>query len=122
MQGGARQVSFVGVSNLEVAQRFYDGVLGLELQDARPFALLHDGGGALLRITLVDEVRAAPYTVLGWAVVDLEDEIDRLLDAGVVFNRYDGMDQDDRGIWTAPSGARIAWFCDPDGNNLSLQA
>jgi len=119
---GARQVSFVGVSDLDVAQRFYGDVLGLELQDARPFALVHDEGGALLRITLVDEVRAAPYTVLGWAVTDLEDEIDRLVGAGVAFNRYDGMDQDERGIWTAPSGARIAWFCDPDGNNLSLQA
>jgi len=41
--------------------------------------------------------------------------------AGVVFNRYVHMDQDDRGIWTSPSGAQVAWFHDPDGNNLSLQ-
>ncbi|MFI5954435.1 hypothetical protein [Cryptosporangium sp. NPDC051539] len=41
--------------------------------------------------------------------------------AGVVVTRYDGMGQDADGIWTAPGGARIAWFPDPDGTNLSLQ-
>jgi predicted enzyme related to lactoylglutathione lyase len=118
----ARQVSFVGVGDLDSAQHFYGEVLGLELSDAQPYALVHDSPRGRLRITLVDEVRAAPYTVLGWVVADLESEIDRLAVAGVSFNRYDGMEQDDRGIWTAPSGARIAWFHDPDGNNLSLQA
>jgi catechol 2,3-dioxygenase-like lactoylglutathione lyase family enzyme len=118
----ARQVGFVGVSDLDEAERFYGGVLGLELDDARPFSLVADNGTTQLRITLVGEVRAAPYTVLGWQVGDLEGEIERLVAAGVTFNRYDGFDQDARGIWTAPSGARIAWFHDPDGNNLSLQA
>jgi len=122
MQDGARQVGFVGVSDLDAAQLFYGGGLGLELQDARPFALVHDDGASQLRITLVNEVRAAPYTALGWVVADLEAELDRLVAAGVTFTRYDGMGQDDRGIWTSPSGARIAWFTDPDGNTLSLQA
>jgi len=118
----ARITSFVGVSDLDAAERFYGGVLGLTLADQRPFALVADAGPTQLRITLVGEVRAAPYTVLGWQVADLEGEIDRLVEAGVTFNRYDGMEQDGRGIWTAPGGARIAWFLDPDGNNLSLQA
>jgi predicted enzyme related to lactoylglutathione lyase len=122
MLDDARQVGFVGVSDLDVAEQFYGSVLGLELEDARPYALVHEGGGSQLRITLVDDVRAAPYTVLGWVVADLEVEIDRLTAAGLVFNRYDGMDQDARGIWSSPSGARIAWFLDPDGNNLSLQS
>ncbi len=117
----AEQVGFVGVSDLGVAQQFYGEVLGLELTDARPYALVHETSECQLRITLVEEVRAAPYTVLGWVVADLEGEIDRLLDAGVTFNRYDGMEQDERGIWASPSGARVAWFHDPDGNNLSLQ-
>ncbi|MFT4009092.1 MAG: VOC family protein [Nocardioidaceae bacterium] len=121
MLNDAQLVGFVGVSDLDAAQRFYGDLLGLTLEDARPFSLLHRTATTQLRITLVDEVRAAPYTVLGWAVTDLEAEIDRLVANGVTFNRYDGFDQDDRGIWTAPSGARIAWFHDPDGNNLSLQ-
>jgi catechol 2,3-dioxygenase-like lactoylglutathione lyase family enzyme len=122
MLGHAKQVGFVGVSNLDAAERFYGGVLGLDLLDARPFAMVHDTPASQLRITAVDEVRAAAYTVFGWIVPDLEDEIDRLARAGVSFNRYDGMVQDDRGIWTAPDGARVAWFSDPDGNNLSLQS
>ena len=122
MLGDARQVGFVGVSDLDSAQHFYGEVLGLELSDARPYALVHESSSSQLRITLVDEVRAAPYTVLGWVVEGLEAEIDRLVASGVSFTRYDGMEQDERGVWTAPSGARIAWFHDPDGNNLSLQA
>jgi predicted enzyme related to lactoylglutathione lyase len=120
--GHAKQVAFVGVSDLDAAERFYGGVLGLDLFDARPYALVHDTVATQLRITVVSEVRAAPYTVLGWNVTDIEGEIDRLVAAGVSFNRYAGMAQDDRGIWTTPDGARIAWFHDPDGNNLSLQS
>jgi catechol 2,3-dioxygenase-like lactoylglutathione lyase family enzyme len=120
--GHAKQVAFVGVSDLDAAERFYGGVLGLDLLDARPYALVHHTSTNQLRITLVSEVRAAPYTVLGWTVGDLEAEIDRLTAAGVGFNRYDGMGQDERGIWTTPDGARIAWFHDPDRNVLSLQA
>ena len=117
----AMQVGFIGVSDLDAAGRFYGEVLGLMLEDARPFALVHTSAGTQLRITLVDQVNPAPYTVLGWAVPDLESEIDRLVATGVTFNRYENMEQDERGIWTSPSGARIAWFLDPDGNNLSLQ-
>ena len=122
MLNDANHVSFVGVSDLDAAEQFYGGVLGLDLVDARPFALVHDAPASQLRITLVPEVRAAPYTVLGWTVTDLEGEMERLLAAGVGFIRYDGMVQDDHGIWTAPDGARVAWFHDPDGNNLSVQA
>ncbi len=117
----AKQVSFVGVSDLDEAERFYGQVLGLVLEDARPFALVHETVRSALRITLVERVTAAPYTVLGWSVGDLDGEVDRLVALGVRFDHYDGMHQDDRGIWTSPSGARIAWFRDPDGNTLSLQ-
>jgi catechol 2,3-dioxygenase-like lactoylglutathione lyase family enzyme len=120
--GQAKQVAFVGVSDLDAAEQFYGGVLGLDLVDARPYALVHETPTTQLRITAVGEVRAAPYTVLGWVVEHLEEEVDRLVGAGVTFNRYAGMTQDHRGIWSAPDGARVAWFDDPDGNTLSLQA
>jgi predicted enzyme related to lactoylglutathione lyase len=122
MLDDAQQVGFVGVTDLGEAHRFYGDVLGLVLTDARPFALVHQGAHTQLRITEVQKVHAAPYTVLGWQVADIEAEIDRLVAAGVAVARYEGMDQDARGIWTSPSGARIAWFHDPDGNTLSLQA
>jgi len=121
MLGDARIVSFVGVSDLDTAERFYGGVLGLSLVDVRPFALVADTGASQLRITAVGTVHAAPYTVLGWQVDDIEESVDELVAKGVQFNRYDGLEQDDRGVWTAPGGARIAWFRDADGNTLSLQ-
>ncbi len=68
----AHQVAFVGVSDLDAAQRFYGDLLGLDLEDARPYALVHETSQSRLRVTLVDEVRAPPYTVLGWIVADLE--------------------------------------------------
>jgi catechol 2,3-dioxygenase-like lactoylglutathione lyase family enzyme len=113
--------SFVGVSNLDEAHRFYGEILGLTLRDERPYALVAEVGSTQLRITQVEVPARAPYTVLGWRVADLETEVDRLVEKGVTFRRYDGMGQDGRGIWTSPSGARIAWFLDPDGNLLSLQ-
>jgi catechol 2,3-dioxygenase-like lactoylglutathione lyase family enzyme len=118
----ARITSFVGVSDLDAAELFYGDVLGLPLRDARPFALVADTGVTQLRITAVEAVRPAPYSVLGWQVEDIEGTVDELVSKGVQFTRYEGIEQDDRGLWTAPSGARIAWFRDPDGNNLSLQA
>jgi catechol 2,3-dioxygenase-like lactoylglutathione lyase family enzyme len=113
-------VGFVGVTDLDRAKKFYGETLGLTLRDESPFALVADVAGTMLRITAVDKPAAAPYTVLGWAVPDIDATIDALTADGVVFTRYNGMGQDERGIWTAPGGAKIAWFLDPDGNNLSL--
>jgi hypothetical protein len=53
-------------------------------------------------------------------VADISQTVAGLTERGVRFERYDGLAQDDHGVWTAPSGAKIAWFKDPDGNTLSL--
>jgi catechol 2,3-dioxygenase-like lactoylglutathione lyase family enzyme len=116
----ARLVGFVGSSDLPRSRAFYEGVLGLEVVDESPFACVFDVAGTMLRVTPVPHVVVAGYTVLGWEVDDIERVIDLLGDRGVDFARYDGVDQDDRGIWTAPGGKRIAWFTDPDGHILSL--
>ena len=113
-------VAFVGVSDLEQARVFYGDALGLVLRDEAPFALVAEISGTTLRITRVDEPGRVAYTVLGWDVKDLDGTIDDLVGRGVTFTCYGGMDQDQRGVWTAPGGARVAWFTDPDGNNLSL--
>ena len=113
-------VAFVGVSDLVRAGRFYGDQLGLVLRDEAPFALVAELGGAMLRITAVDHVAPASYTILGWRVPDIDAAIDQLVARGVIFTRYDAMNQDRRGVWTAPGGSRIAWFTDPDGNTLSL--
>ena len=74
----------------------------------------------MLRVNIVEELHPAPNTVLGWAVTDISETARALTARGVVFLRYEGMRQNDQGIWRSPSGAQIAWFMDPDGNVLSL--
>jgi catechol 2,3-dioxygenase-like lactoylglutathione lyase family enzyme len=113
-------VGFAGVSDLERARRFYGDVLGLSLVDESPFALVAHLGTSTVRITAVGEPTTAAYTILGWSVTDIVAAVDDLTSRGVAFIRYEGMDQDERGVWSAPGGARVAWFGDPDGNVLSL--
>ena len=70
--------------------------------------------------TAVAEVAPPGYTVLGWRASDIAATVRGLTARGVAFLRYDGMDQDEDGVWTTPAGDKIAWFADPDGNVLSL--
>jgi catechol 2,3-dioxygenase-like lactoylglutathione lyase family enzyme len=121
MLSGASLVAFVATGDLERSHAFYGDVLGLRRVEAGAFANAYEGNGTALRVTLVDHVAAAPYTVLGWRVADLAAAMRALAARGVEFLRYPGLAQDDAGVWTAPGGSRIAWFADPDGNTLSLQ-
>jgi catechol 2,3-dioxygenase-like lactoylglutathione lyase family enzyme len=119
--GDQELVAFVGVSDLDRAHQFYGGVLGLHRVDSSEYANLYMAGGAQLRVTRVPKPAAAPYTVLGWRVDDIATAVRELTTAGVRPNRYQGMDQDELGVWMTPAGALVVWFSDPDGNTLSLQ-
>jgi catechol 2,3-dioxygenase-like lactoylglutathione lyase family enzyme len=120
--GTSKLMAFAAVTDPARARAFYEGVLGLRLvEDEAPFALVFDANGTMLRVTPVGEHHPAPFTVLGWEVDSIEGTVERLTAAGVQFLRFPGMnDGDALGIWTSPSGARVAWFNDPDGNVLSL--
>jgi len=121
MLSDSKLVGFVGVRDPERAKAFYRDTLGLKLVlEELPFALVFDCQGTMLRVTIVREVAAAPYTVLGWEVTDITAMASQLAAGGVKFQRYPGLPQDELGIWTAPGGARVAWFQDPDGNLLSI--
>ena len=120
MLGSADLVGFVASTDLVRSGAFYGDVLGLDLVEESPFASVFDANGTLLRVIPVDHFAAAPYTVLGWSVGELEETIRTLRERGVVFERFPGMTQDELGIWTSPGGGRVAWFKDPDGNVLSL--
>lgn len=114
-------VGFVATSDPGRARKFYSDTLGLPLiQEQMPFALVYDAHGTMLRVTIVKKVNPAGYTVLGWKVPSIVAAAKALSGAGVRFERYQGMDQDDLGIWTSPAGGKIAWFRDPDGNTLSI--
>nr|WP_219993293.1 VOC family protein [Cryobacterium arcticum] len=108
------------VPDIDAARTFYGEVLGLEVSD---------GGMGLLRMVLPGgaEVIVYPkpdhapagFTVLNLVVADIEQAVDVLAERGVEFLRYDGFEQDQRGIATG-GGPRIAWFTDPAGNILSV--
>ena len=120
--GGSEVIAFAPTINPEKARAFYEGVLGLRLiADEQPFALVFDANGIMLRVTTVHDLKPQQFTILGWRVADIESTTDRLAAVGVEFLRFPGMnDGDPHGIWNSPSGARIAWFKDPDGNVLSV--
>jgi len=116
----SKLMCFVATRNAAAALTFYRDTLGLTLLEDGPFALAFDVGGTMLRVQKVGELVPAKHTVLGWEVTDIAAAARDLAERGVGFERYDGMGQDELGIWTSPSGARIAWFKDPDDNTLSL--
>jgi predicted enzyme related to lactoylglutathione lyase len=120
MLGSSAVIAFAGATDLGRARVFYEQVLGLPMTERSDFACVFDANGTMLRVTAVPQVSRAGYTVLGWQVADIAAAVRDLSAKGVVFLRYDGMDQDDSGVWTTPGGDQVAWFADPDGNILSL--
>lgn len=117
---GTDLMAFAATSDLAAARAFYERGLGLPLSGQSPIAITLDCGGTTLRVVLVEKPVVAPYTVLGFTVADIAATITDLAARGVDFERFDGVQQDERGVWSAPGGALVAWFKDPDGNVLSL--
>ena len=113
-------IAFMPTTDLVAARVFYEKGLGLPLAGESPIACTFNANGTTLRVIAVEKIPEAPYTVLGWNVVDIEASIRELTSRGVVFEDFDGVDQDELGVWRSPGGARVAWFKDPDGNTLSL--
>ena len=113
-------VTFLATRNPAESRAFYEDKIGLTLISEEHFALMFDLKGHRLRITKVNELTPAKHTVLGWHVSDVAAMIRHLMASGVVFEQFDEMDQDQLGMWTSPSGAKVAWFKDPDGNSLSI--
>ena len=114
-------IAFIACTDSDAARAFYGDTLGLELAaEELPHALVFQAEGTMLRVSLVQQVQPAPYTVLGWRVTEIDAAVDDLTRSGVRFERYPQLPQDERGIWTAPDNTKVAWFGDPDGNVLSL--
>jgi predicted enzyme related to lactoylglutathione lyase len=123
MLGSADLIAFVPTRDPGKAQKFYEETLGLEFVSVDLFALVFNAHGTTLRIANVSEVkgfRPAPFTIVGWQVINVGDTVGDLVKKGVRFERFPGMDQDAQGVWQSPNGARVAWFKDPEGNILSI--
>ena len=113
-------VAFVGSADLRRARVFYEQALGLRLIEHNDFACVFDANGTMLRVTAVPEVArpATPCSAGGSPISRPRCVVSPA--KGIAFLRYDGMDQDESGVWTTPGGDQVAWFADPDGNVLSL--
>ena len=113
-------IAFIPTLNPSLSKSFYRNTLGLSLISTDKYGLQLAGKGSSLRIATVREFAPYPFTVLGFKVQDIKNEVIELSQHGVIFEIYDSLNQDEIGIWTAPSGVMVAWFKDPDGNLLSL--
>jgi catechol 2,3-dioxygenase-like lactoylglutathione lyase family enzyme len=120
MLGTTNIIAFVPTRDADKARAFYEGVLGLRFIKDDGFALVFDANGIMVRVAKGQQFTPAPYTILGWEVSDIENEVRSLQKKGVHFEIFGFFKQDDLGIWTAPTGDKVAWFKDPDGNILSV--
>ena len=120
MLGSTNIVAFLPVKDSEKARAFYEGILGLRFVKDDGFALVFDANGIMVRAAKMKDFTPAQFTVLGWQVSGIEDFVRALAKKGVHFEIFGFFKQDELGIWTAPTGDKVAWFKDPDGNILSV--
>ncbi len=120
MLGSTNIVAFVPTKDSEKARVFYEGVLGLCFIKDDGFAMVLDANGIMIRVAKVPQFTPAQFTILGWQVRDIEKTVQGLQKNGVRCEIFGFFKQDELGIWTAPTGDKVAWFKDPDGNILSV--
>jgi catechol 2,3-dioxygenase-like lactoylglutathione lyase family enzyme len=113
-------VAFIPTTDFARARAFFEGKLGLEFKYEDGSALVLDANGIMLRIAKVPDFAPVRFTILGWEVNGIHEIVEKLGQQGIKFERFGLPNQDDSGVWTAPSGDKVAWFKDPDGNTLSL--
>jgi len=113
-------MGFLATTDAARARAFYEGVLGLSFVSEDDFAVVYDAQGIELRLQKVRELTPQPHTALGWSVAGIDRVVRDIAARGGRFERFPTLEQDADAIWKSPSGARIAWLRDPDGNLLSL--
>jgi catechol 2,3-dioxygenase-like lactoylglutathione lyase family enzyme len=116
----SRLIVFVATTDAAKARAFYGDMLDLQFMSEDDFAIVYDANGVSLRIQKVGRVVPQPFTVLGWSVTSIERTVSQLMEKGAAFERYASLKQDSRGIWASPSGAKVVWLKDPDGNVISF--
>jgi catechol 2,3-dioxygenase-like lactoylglutathione lyase family enzyme len=115
-----KAIAFLATKDARASRRFYEQIVGLRFVEENDFAIVFDAFGTMLRIQKTPDVSVAPYTAFGLEVDDVGTAVAALETKGVQPKRYPGLEQDARGVWTAPSGAQIVWFADPDGHIVSF--
>jgi catechol 2,3-dioxygenase-like lactoylglutathione lyase family enzyme len=119
MFANTKAFSGFAVNDLQKAQEFYGETLGLKTSEEYGLLTLHLAGDRDTLVYVKPDFTPATYTILNFPVDDIDKAVDELAARGVRFERYDGFEQDERGIMRA-GGPYIAWFKDPAGNVLSV--
>ncbi|PYT68645.1 MAG: glyoxalase [Acidobacteria bacterium] len=120
MLASGKMVGFVPVRDYDKARAFYEGKLGFDFVSQDQFALVLSVGGHRIRMTKMPNFTPLQGTILGWEVDDIQATAVWLRDRGVETEKYPFVPDRELGIWTSPSGDKVAWFKDPDGNVLSV--
>lgn len=115
-----RPILFAASARHAGAFAFYQNTMGFVLTEDTRISFAFEAAGTMLRVQKVEDFNPHPFTAIGWEVSDIAAERDRLAARGAAFETFGFLEQDARGIWTAPDGAKVCWFRDPDGNTLSL--
>jgi catechol 2,3-dioxygenase-like lactoylglutathione lyase family enzyme len=121
MLADSKAFSGFAVPDVAEARQFYGETLGLRVSEEHGMLQLHLAGGRDVIVYPKPDHTPASYTILNFPVDDVEATVDALTERGVRFERYQGFDQDDKGIQRG-GGPLIAWFKDPAGNVLSIIA
>jgi catechol 2,3-dioxygenase-like lactoylglutathione lyase family enzyme len=120
MLASGKLVGFVPTKDYEKARAFYEGKLGFGFISLDQYALVMSVGGHKVRIAKVPSFTPLQATILGWEVDNIEVVVTWLSGRGVVLEKYLFVQDRELGIWTTPTGDKVAWFKDPDGNILSV--
>ena len=119
MFANTKAFSGFAADDVEKAREFYGETLGLKTSEEHGLLTLHLAGDRPTLVYPKPDHTPANYTILNFPVDDIDEAVDGLAARGVQFERYDGMEQDEKGIMRA-EGPYIAWFKDPAGNVLSV--
>lgn len=121
MLSNSEAFSSFAVNDLAAARQFYGETLGLTVDDGpMGTATLRLAGDTQILIYPKANHTPASFTILNFSVDDIDRTVDALAERGVTFERYDGFNQDEKGIAHGGGGPSIAWFTDPAGNVLSV--
>jgi catechol 2,3-dioxygenase-like lactoylglutathione lyase family enzyme len=120
MLTSGKLIGFVPTKDYDHARAFYVDKLGFEFLSLDQFALAVRAGQHMIRISKMPNFTPLQGTILGWEVENIESVVAWLKQRGVSVEKYPFIQDQESGIWTAPGGAKVAWFKDPDGNVLGV--
>ena len=116
----ANVMTFIAAKDAAASRDFYENVLGLKFESEDDWGIVFDLNGTMLRMQKNVDFTPQQFTVLGWQVDDIAAKMAELREKGVKFEQYPWMPPESDGVMEFPGGAKVAWFLDPAGNNLSL--